>query len=475
MAFFKLQVGDPLSFSIVLYSRKVVGDYVKKQLKIKTILDAADNVVNPHLPDCWWLLKPILTAIEQVDSEANTNALWDDQSLLEKYASESRCDADSDEYTGHYISLRSGYDRTRYWSCVKYLFDTIEARRIFHWTREQAMGFICFVTLEGCSAFLLSGIIDECLCSTSPKWTALIQDANKYGMYAALIFAAHGKNENGCNSFAPFGCSRLCRDLYSDPKSCVGYSMYDDHRKKISDRCANVVHKLLVNIVKLQRSIKSVDAKRRKVAVDTHGLDFFRIVKECGGPGVSDSTIIDFIQLSCLLGFLPYDMIGWACIESTRSDAYRAINTFYQKTTQLHQGRKDDLSLEEATKYFHAMVKYMGSNVSWNFTPALAYNILCKFNEDGHDVTNVSSPDILYLYRHHEGEMHPIYRWKMDTAGKAILQCLVVTKHCKVKGIFNVMEVSRDGDKDPGSTFYSYWTGDDNEYSVFYRRGKYGI
>jgi hypothetical protein len=63
MAFFNLKLGNPLSFSIVLCSRKVVGDYVKKQLKIKTILDAADHAINPHLPDCWWLLRPILMAI----------------------------------------------------------------------------------------------------------------------------------------------------------------------------------------------------------------------------------------------------------------------------------------------------------------------------------------------------------------------------------------------------------------------------
>jgi hypothetical protein len=167
-------------------------------------------------------------------------------------------------------------------------------------------------------------------------------------------------------------------------------------------------------------------------------------------------------------------MIGWACIENTTSDAYRAINAlYYKKTTHLQQGGKDDLSLEDATKYFNAMVNYIGSNVSWNFTPALAHNILCKLHRDVHDDINDSRPDILYLYRHHEGEMHPMYRWKVDTPGKAILQCLVVTKNCKVKGIFNVMEVSRDGDKDPGSGFYSYWTGEETEYSGFYHKGKY--
>jgi hypothetical protein len=54
MSLFHLNIGDPLSFSIVIYSRKVIGDFVKRQLKIQSILNASpsEDSIN-NLPDCW--------------------------------------------------------------------------------------------------------------------------------------------------------------------------------------------------------------------------------------------------------------------------------------------------------------------------------------------------------------------------------------------------------------------------------------
>jgi hypothetical protein len=75
MTLFNLDVGDPLSFSMVLYSRKVVGTFVKKYLKTNLVKDAVFNDNKLKLPDLWWLIKPLLKEIEQVNSERNTNKL----------------------------------------------------------------------------------------------------------------------------------------------------------------------------------------------------------------------------------------------------------------------------------------------------------------------------------------------------------------------------------------------------------------
>lgn len=37
------------------------------------------------LPESWWLMKPLLTDIEQVDSKVNTNQIWDDPSIMNDY------------------------------------------------------------------------------------------------------------------------------------------------------------------------------------------------------------------------------------------------------------------------------------------------------------------------------------------------------------------------------------------------------
>jgi hypothetical protein len=47
MNLFKLDVGDPLSFSMVLYSRKVIGNFVKKHLKTKLVKDAEKKRIEP--------------------------------------------------------------------------------------------------------------------------------------------------------------------------------------------------------------------------------------------------------------------------------------------------------------------------------------------------------------------------------------------------------------------------------------------
>jgi hypothetical protein len=117
--------------------------------------------------------------------------------------------------------------------------------------------------------------------------------------------------------------------------------------------------------------MKDMGTKRRKDAIDSEAMAFYNKVKTLVGPSVSDYKVMDFIQLVCIFGFLPFDMIGWAPIESINSNAYKAINELHKSA--FHQ--KGELPLEDATKHFNAAVKYIGSNVSWNFTPALAHNI----------------------------------------------------------------------------------------------------
>jgi hypothetical protein len=68
-------------------------------------------------------------------------------------------------------------------------------------------------------------------------------------------------------------------------------------------------------------------------------------------------------------------------------------------------------------------------------------------------------PDLLYFYTNHQKDvMHHLYRWKIDSSSKAILQILLIKNSGKVTGIYNIMKVSRDSSKCGSSSYHSYWS-----------------
>ena len=467
MSFFNLSVGDPLSFSMVLYSRKVVGEYVKKQLKLKSITDCPDPANNPKLPDCWWLLKPLLGKIQEVDSDANTNAIWDNHSCLDKYMTRYQSNSEGNYYDGKLCSLEMGNDPTRHWSFAKYLFDAMEANRALGlngWKRDDAVGYICFATLESSDPCVLSGIIDDVLCSKVPSQHMTMLEAKKYGMYAALIFAAHRKNHNLCNDMDN-GCSKLCRHEHANKDTCAAFLSSEEDKKEISKRCQDVVKSIAEECQHLPGIMVDIGAKNRKDRANEEASLFVDRLKEIVGPGVSDDNVIDFVHLSCMIGLLPFDMIGWASIHSVSCRGYIGINALHKRA---FVDQKGELPLEDARKHFNAAVKYICSNVSWNFTPAIAYNIIWNMVKEMRHNSEKDSPsrsDVLFCFKHRKGNMHHLYRWKIDSSSMAILQVLLVEnlkKGGNVAGIYNLMEVPRDRIKSAGSgRYHSYFVNGD--------------
>ena len=470
---FHLNVGDPLSFSMVIYSRKVVGDYVKKQLRITAITESLETKDKANLPDCWWLLKPLLKAIENVESEANTNALWDDPTLLDDYMDKTQCDDGSSQYRGKYSSLMMGYDKMRYWSPVKYLVDVLHAKKVITMTRDNLMGFICFAALETNGTFLLSAIIDELL-SDDPDETVFMEEFKKYGLYAALIFAGQRKNKNVASGQA-YGSSNKCRLRYHNRGTCDRFpiaggkgllSFEDDMKEKISQRCMHIVQSLGDECYRLHSTVKDIAAKNRKGCADSTARYFHSRVQELGGPGVSHGYALNFIHLASMFGLLPYDIVNWACVNHKSSGAYKAINAFYKKSLVCDsRSEAMDLTEEVADKHFKAAVKYIGSNVNWNFSAALAENVLCVLNmemeiaELGWEESQPKKPDILYFYEHRDHAMHHMYRWKLDTPAKAQLQVLLISENNEVYGSYNLLEVTRDGSKEGSSVWGANWHG----------------
>jgi hypothetical protein len=446
MSLFHLKIGDPLSFSIVIYSRKVIGDFVKRNLKIQSILNASREDSINNLPNCWWILKPLINAFQKIDSDTNSNALWDDPSLIDHFLDKTRHDVERSQYKGDYVSLQPGYDPMRYWSPVKYLFDALQARNIITWNRNDAMGFVCFASLETNGTFLLSAIVDDLLSSNDPGSTLFMDDYKEYGLYAALIFAGYRENKFGDEETGTrYGYSRHGRELYHGRGTCEGtpiaggtglLSYADDNKHRVKSRCDDIVRELLQELHEMQRETCEVVTQRRRGTVDNVARQFLGALQSIAGPGISLTYAHNFLQVASMFGFIPYEMIGWTCIDDRSSDAYTAINALYREA--FGSNVQDDLSVADADKHFKAAVKYIASNMNWNATAVTVKNTLSELHRDPNEPVN--KRDILFLFPHRNRAMNHLYRWKMDNKGEAMLQVLLISRDNKVARYCNIFK-----------------------------------
>lgn len=477
MKMFHLNVGDPLSFSVMVYSRKCIGDHIKKQLKIQTLLYPEKVASKASLPDLYWLISPLLKAIHRVDSDFNTNAVWDDHSVINHYMSNIKRDPSNTQYQGDYIELVAGFDKMRYWSPVRYLADALHARNIIEMTPKHLMGYICFASLETNGTFLLSGIIDDILAHSDPNGTAFMRDFEKYGLYAALIFAAQEKNK-GTGTGTVYGSSKNPRHQHHNRGSCErfpvaggkGLLSFDEKGKDdIANRCASVVSRLLEICRTSFQEVNDVVSRRRRGDINGVAHSIYESVMTTAGPGVAHIFTLNFMQVASMFGFFPLEIITWACVGSKTSGAYKAINALYKQHQNTINGGEvgnADLSLSEAEKYFTNVVTWISSNVSYNFTPSVAENMLCELNREkgtidpSEEWAPSNKSDVLYLYKHRNNTLHHLYRWKTDTKGKAILQVLLMSTDGKVVGTRSLFEMaSRAGSRGGELDFGAYWTG----------------
>jgi hypothetical protein len=435
MKLFHLQVGDPLSFGMLLYSRRVVLDFVRKELKIQGMIDGNGSVANNPSR---FLISPLLKAISRVNSDMNTNAIWDDPSIMDSYKLLVMSDKNNTQYSGSFCPIVAGFDKMRYWSPVRYLADVLHARGIVAMTTQHMMGYVCFAALETNGTFLLSGIIDDAMCCVDPRQSTFVKQVHRYGMYAALIFAGHRKNRTtGTGNI--YGSSKLPRHQHHNRGSSTfpiagNSSLSFEDKDGISLHCSEVVRKLLGLCSWINKQCYDIRMKvaKRGVKFETVATEFYEEVKNVAGKGVGHIFALNFCQVAALFGFMPMEMVSWATVKSKTSGAYKAINAFYKKSSEHLDSA--DLSEEVAEKHFEEAVSWISLNVGWNFTHALAENILCELHrENCEDTTSDNyqqSPkkDVLYMYTHRRGVLHHLYRWKNDIKGRVILQALIIRK-----------------------------------------------
>jgi hypothetical protein len=168
------------------------------------------------------------------------------------------------------------------------------------------------------------------------------------------------------------------------------------------------------------------------------------------------------------------EMTEWATVRSKTSGAYKAINSFYAKENCSNVN--SNMTEELAEEHFDKAVTWIRCHVNFNFNAALAENILCELHrENCEDVDSDNyqqSPkkDVLYMYGHRRGVIHPLYRWKSDSRQNIVLQVLNITKDGIVEGIHDVMVLRRGSVHLEGEDEESWtsWIGDKYDLSPQY-------
>lgn len=146
MEVFHLEVGYHQSFSLVIYSRKCMADFLKRQLWVTNIMHPYQGKES-NLPTGHWLISPLWKAIKQLEQcEVNFNAIWDKHNSLNDYMARVDTDVNGNQHQGDFMSLvAASFDKMRYWSLIKYLFDALHARKVTIINGKHAMRFTCFM------------------------------------------------------------------------------------------------------------------------------------------------------------------------------------------------------------------------------------------------------------------------------------------------------------------------------------------
>jgi hypothetical protein len=77
--------------------------------------------------------------------------------------------------------------------------------------------------------------------------------------------------------------------------------------------------------------MKELQRKKRRDDLDKMGIHLCEGVKDTAGSGVGHIFALNFLQVAAMFGFLPGELVTWACVNSNTSGAYKAINGLYHE------------------------------------------------------------------------------------------------------------------------------------------------
>jgi hypothetical protein len=161
-----------------------------------------------------------------------------------------------------------------------------------------------------------------------------------FGMYAALIFAAHRKNKH-TGTGTVYGLSKVPRHQHHNRGSSASLpiaggkgllSFEGSNKVKIVEHSRSVVsHMLHICQEAVTEMQGNRSTKLGSSGVASIAQSVYEEVQQMAGLGIGHIFAMNFIQVASMFVFLPGELATWACVESKTSGAYKAINSLYQQ------------------------------------------------------------------------------------------------------------------------------------------------
>jgi len=498
---YSLKIGDYLPISLMIYSRKCVGDYCKKYGKMRSLY--TDNPFTEHTSQK--LTVAILNAIHDTESVQNYSKLWDNENLLkelmESMESDSKslqCKAKSASrlpsyskdvsYLYMHLILRKAYFETNspifqsYWSAVVDNLHFIGGS-IMSLDASMVMGYVAFCSLEVNGTFLSCGIVEKCLASSDSRkmfessvkehgmYTTLVQKAIDIAMekgsqvYTASEKPRHLGNNRGGRSVPIIGQKQYVLPEDTPAGSEAETIFLDGVYQTLDNECALIEKNLLDhcnNFCEITKKWEETSISKRSSHFPSLAKNFLKGIEEIGGKGIGPSFALNFLQVASMFGFIPQRMMTWSTVAHPKSGGYKFIKDLY----------KDDRTMNptKADQYFNASISVCQDLYGNGISPYLIENLLCELWRKRDPSKITQKRDCFFGYNYRESNENPwgaqnLYRMVRSSQSKVKLEMCsprrLLNNSAKKKVV--VMEIGIDGFTNKSLI---NWEHNDNELGV---------
>ena len=355
---------ETVSVSLMIYSRKCVGDYCQSVVNTKAVCRTLRDRGNP-------IVDSVIQGLENVSSETNYRSLFDDVDCFNqlsdsKFQLQTKLRNISDgkqstrmvhppQYKGFLSQRVAAYDKLVSASCilsksfceltslthphVSYLhrqrhhsvcIDIIldMAVNVTEMSARHVMETISFMSFDSNGTILISGVFERAMQDIE----RFRKDIKSKGMYQSLsaILKEIG-NEHGSKVL---GCSEGPRYIYPSNRVPMSKEECDVFVTKAIELCNVLRKQVLFKDKKDFSTFKDFNSclpkgcspqKYKKEYINARCQSFLKEISNFAGKGVGHMLSLSFFQLSLLLGILPPFLYSWAVI-SKGSGGYQFIN-----------------------------------------------------------------------------------------------------------------------------------------------------
>lgn len=462
-----------VSVSLMIYSRKCVGDYCQSIVNTKAVCRSLRDRGNP-IVDC------ITQGLANVSSDTNYRSLFDDDDCFELLNSskfrlkskvrtitdgkDSRRAVHTPQFKGFLSERVAAYDKLvsatyiffklcfhhtrlthphnffaylqRHHSvCIDIILDM--AVNVTPMSARHVMETICFMSFDTNGTILICGVFERAMQDIE----LFRKNINSEGMYQSLI--AILKEIGDEHGSKVLGCSEGPRYIYPVTRVPMSQEECASFVTKAIELCNVLRKQVLFKDKKDFSTFKDFNSclpkgcslqKYKREYVNARCKTFLKDISNIAGNGVGHMLSLSFFQMSCLVGILPPFLYSWAMI-SKGSGGYQFINSLTTK-----KGKKNP-SISLANRWITECSTELGSSISANVNLGLLENMLCEFKREEDSKSGKSNKkDYMFFFEHRQSWQN-FYRLEFKSATKVSLYMRPSGKDlqlCKTKLTFEI-------------------------------------